>query len=499
MSSDNQGSETTESDGSPSFDSGPGRREVAYRLFAAEFDDATLSYAEGDEERAPNYVVTPTGARVNRVFAVGVLTEVETVNENTCRGRIVDPSGAFITYAGQYQPDAMAFLERADPPDFVALTGKARTFQPDDSDRVYTSVRPESLSTVDANVRDRWVVTTAESTLDRLAIFVRALDSDLRGDQLQTALHAGGASPALAAGIPKALETYNTTPGYVEAIRRMAVESLELVSGDRDAVTRPEFAPDERGPDQVETVEDVGPLPPTDVTVDETAVPESSETGDDESPVIDEAESGTVEKATGSTENFEETEQAEGVEETEPSEDNEKTEPAEDVEETAQAAGVEETDPTANVEDAGMYELDEAERQEVEAEYGTEFTTGTEVDEPGESDIDVPDADELAAELEAEGDSDSQNAADESGASEPDSSESDSDEETTDADSLDLESAVIEAIEALDDGDGADRSEVITSVVDTYSVDPDAAEDAIQDALMSGLCYEPGENRLKAI
>ncbi|MFC6752877.1 RPA family protein, partial [Halorubrum tibetense] len=162
-------------------DDGPGTREVAYRLFAAEFDDASLSYSESDEERAPNYVVTPTGARVNRLFVAGVLTEVERVNDETSRGRVVDPSAAFVTYAGQYQPDEAAFLERAEPPTFVALTGKARTFEPEDSDQVFTSVRPESLNEVDANVRDRWVVSAAESTLDRLAVFAAALESELRG------------------------------------------------------------------------------------------------------------------------------------------------------------------------------------------------------------------------------------------------------------------------------------------------------------------------------
>jgi len=93
---------------------GAGRREVAWRLFATEFDDATYSYSEGDEERAPNYVITPTGARVNRVFVVGVLTEVEPVTDEVVRARVVDPTGAFVVYAGQYQPDALAFLERAD-------------------------------------------------------------------------------------------------------------------------------------------------------------------------------------------------------------------------------------------------------------------------------------------------------------------------------------------------------------------------------------------------
>ena len=107
--------------------SAPGRREVAYRVFAAEFDDATVAYSESDEERAPNYVVTPTGARANRLFAVGVLTAVEDLNPEMVRGRVVDPTGPFVTYAGQYQPDALAFLERADPPTFVALTDSGRT------------------------------------------------------------------------------------------------------------------------------------------------------------------------------------------------------------------------------------------------------------------------------------------------------------------------------------------------------------------------------------
>jgi len=93
----------------------PGR-ELAYRLFAAEYDDASFSYAESDEERAPNYVITPTGARLNRVFAVGTLTEVTSVNDEMVRARVVDPTGAFVVYAGQYQPDELAFLEGPNHP-----------------------------------------------------------------------------------------------------------------------------------------------------------------------------------------------------------------------------------------------------------------------------------------------------------------------------------------------------------------------------------------------
>jgi len=36
-------------------------------------------------------------------------------------------------------------------------------------------------------------------------------------------------------------------------------------------------------------------------------------------------------------------------------------------------------------------------------------------------------------------------------------------------------------------------------VVEEYGADPGAVEDAIQDALMSGRCYEPNEGTLKSI
>ncbi|PSQ28043.1 hypothetical protein BRD03_04910, partial [Halobacteriales archaeon QS_9_68_17] len=183
----------------------PGNREVAYRVFAAEFDDAELEFSESDEERAPNYVVMPTGARVNRMFAVGVLTEIEQVNEDVLRARVVDPTGAFVVYAGQYQPDEMAALERMDPPAFVAVTGKANTFQPDDSDVVYTSIRPESINRVDADTRDRWAVRTAEQTLERIGTMADALAIDERGDELEAALRDRGVDRALAQGIPLAV------------------------------------------------------------------------------------------------------------------------------------------------------------------------------------------------------------------------------------------------------------------------------------------------------
>jgi hypothetical protein len=226
---------------------GPGQREVAYRLFAAEYDDADYSYSESDEERAPNYVVTPTGARVNRLFAVGVLTEVERVNDEMLKGRVVDPTGAFVLYAGQYEPDEQAALERTDPPAFVAVTGKANTFEPEDGDTVYTSIRPESINTVDAETRDRWTVQAAEQTVARVGHAAAALSTGLAGEDLRNRLDERGVDPALADGITRALAHYGTTPVYLDAVRRLALDAARVVAGQRDEAQELTLAPDDSG------------------------------------------------------------------------------------------------------------------------------------------------------------------------------------------------------------------------------------------------------------
>ncbi|QLG28533.1 DNA-binding protein [Halorarum halophilum] len=147
-------------------------REVARRVFAREYNDASYTFKESEDERAPLYLLLPTGERANRVFLVGTLTEKEDVGEDSeyWRGRIVDPTGTFFAYAGQYQPEAASALRELEPPAYVAVVGKPRTYETDDG-TVNVSVRPESITSVDAATRDRWVVETARRTLERVDRF----------------------------------------------------------------------------------------------------------------------------------------------------------------------------------------------------------------------------------------------------------------------------------------------------------------------------------------
>ena len=72
----------------------------------SEFNDVIYVFKESDDELAPNYALLPTGDRANRVFIVGTLTETTDVGSDSeyWQGRVVDPTGSFYVYAGQYQP-----------------------------------------------------------------------------------------------------------------------------------------------------------------------------------------------------------------------------------------------------------------------------------------------------------------------------------------------------------------------------------------------------------
>jgi RPA family protein len=533
--------------------SAPGRREVAYRVFAAEFEDAEFAYSESDEERAPNYVVTPTGARVNRLFAVGVLTEVDDVNPEMVRGRVVDPTGAFVSYAGQYQPDALAFLERADPPTFVALSGKARTFEPDDADVIYSSVRPESVNAVDADTRDRWVVTAAERTLDRIGVIAAAIEAELTGDELRAALAEAGVDDRLADGVALAFEYYDTTPSYLGALRETALSAVRVVADERSEAVRLEVPPADAGGPEATTAADLAtldlaglPTPPVDTAGDEagdgaatttddgesidvtetteaaetTAAGASSEPGPTATGAEPAAVDGTDADAAETPDSGPGLEAAETVDAATATDDGGTTTPTDDPNTESSEPG--EFDP-------GEFEMDEETRQSVEEEYGTEFSTADEVasadvegrapdadvDESGTAGwTDAPGAGEAGGAGDDTADESATGASDGTGDDEDTATVGTADDGTADdgtapveandddggsAGAADLEEAVMEAMETVGDEGGAEREAIVAAVVEAHGADPAAVEAAIEDALMSGRCYEPAEGTLKAI
>ena len=202
-------------------------REVARRVFASEFNDAGYTFTESDDERAPVYALLPTGESSNRVFFAGTLTEKEDVGDDSeyWRGRIVDPTGTFFVYAGQYQPEAASKLRDLEPPAYVAVVGKPRTYETDDG-TVRVSVRPESITEVDAATRDRWVAETARRTVERVAAF------DDEGNEYAR----------------MAREEYESDP---ETYKAAALSALEDLDGGGDELAG-DAAPNDAAPDETD-------------------------------------------------------------------------------------------------------------------------------------------------------------------------------------------------------------------------------------------------------
>lgn len=224
------------------FPEGEGRpqREVAQRVFAAEFNLAAHSYKE-DGDRSPTFVVSPFGAKVNRLFAVGVLTSVEAVGQtgDRFRAQIVDPTGTFNVYSGQYEPEATQQLNELRPPVVVAVVGKSRTYQPD-TGVTYVSVRPETIRAVEKHDRDAWVIETARLSLQRLDALREAMKLEKPTPKQLEDL---GYPKDVAEGVVRALEHYGPADAakYATMVRD-ALESL-LPGGAAERVTAtPDFA-----------------------------------------------------------------------------------------------------------------------------------------------------------------------------------------------------------------------------------------------------------------
>lgn len=201
-------------------------REVARRIFAEELRSSNLSFRDGEDQHqyAPMYLLTPTGAKCNRVFMVGTLTERDDIGGDTeyWRGRIVDPTGSILIYAGQYQPEAALKLSSIEPPAFVAVVGKPNLYQTEDGN-VIISLRAEAIQRVDEPTRDRWVLDTARRTQERLKVLESAASVS---DEFSTAEKVA-ATPAIEAD--RAKLHYNTD---IKQYRQMVVKALASLMAD---------------------------------------------------------------------------------------------------------------------------------------------------------------------------------------------------------------------------------------------------------------------------
>jgi len=225
-------------------------RENAWRVFASEFNESSFELTS-DEERAPSYMITPLGAKVNRLYFVGVLTDLENVGEPDnplWRGRVSDPTGVFYLSSGQFQPEATKFLSQAQPPMFVSVVGKVRTYSPEEG-TLYLSIRPENIREATVLERNYWVINAAESLKKRLSFMQEAIEMD---DPTPENVQALGCNSKTAHGISLARGHYSDI--NTERYEGILVDALTYIYYDEDSeltqlAEAPSFQPESKKPE----------------------------------------------------------------------------------------------------------------------------------------------------------------------------------------------------------------------------------------------------------
>ena len=193
-------------------------RNPARRVLACEFNDSTIIRKEGDEEMSPNMQVLRTGVLANRVLLVGTLTKVHSSQDGSSKsGEITDPSGDVspelnddgdiinnshstskfsVNGHKEYGPKTFQFLsqfEKSDKPaTYVGVVGKPSVYSPEDDDRKFVNLRPEMISEITKEQRNRALCEICSKTINRINTFQSRLQNgDAVVDEVMTGYERG--------------------------------------------------------------------------------------------------------------------------------------------------------------------------------------------------------------------------------------------------------------------------------------------------------------------
>ena len=158
------------------------RREPAVPIFAKELSRAIESYVDEDRgEYSPTYLISEIGAKLSRVLIGGVLDQLEnrgTDDDPFYTARVIDPNGDFYyLQAGQYNPEGATALSKLEAGVPILCVGKVRARTPEDSERTYVSVQPESIRAVSMDEVSHWAVKACDKLNNRINAN-KAFDND---------------------------------------------------------------------------------------------------------------------------------------------------------------------------------------------------------------------------------------------------------------------------------------------------------------------------------
>jgi uncharacterized protein len=145
-------------------------REPAWRLFAHEFQ-ASVQEESGGGERPVRHVLSPLGARMNRVLLVGTLGVPDPIGKDPTapflRSRLTDPTGSFNVTAGGFQPRALGAFQALHESQRSLVVGRAHLYSGRDG-VAYGSIRAEAVRAIPEDEYRLSLAETLRHTLGRI-------------------------------------------------------------------------------------------------------------------------------------------------------------------------------------------------------------------------------------------------------------------------------------------------------------------------------------------
>ena len=147
------------------------RREPGVLVLAKELSASIEKHVE-DREYSPTYLISEIGSKLSRVLIGGILDQLENrgdENDPFYTARVIDPNGDFYyLQAGQYNPEAAMALSKLEIGVPVLCVGKVRARTPEDSERTYVSVQPESIRAVSMDEVNHWAIKACDTLMRRI-------------------------------------------------------------------------------------------------------------------------------------------------------------------------------------------------------------------------------------------------------------------------------------------------------------------------------------------
>jgi hypothetical protein len=147
------------------------RREPGVLVLAKELSAAIVKHVE-DREYSPTYLISEIGGKLSRVLIGGVLDQIENRGSEAdpfYTARVIDPNGDFYyLQAGQYNPEGASALSKLEIGVPVLCVGKVRARTPEDSERTYVSVQPESIRAVSMDEVNHWAIKACDTLMRRI-------------------------------------------------------------------------------------------------------------------------------------------------------------------------------------------------------------------------------------------------------------------------------------------------------------------------------------------